>query len=111
MLRDEILMEAESNSSLSQDSLASLTAGDVLIHSTGVHREKPFDAATEAGDRMKKVTIAVKKLREAVSPRQAADAASAGGGTVCVPPALLVNRAPCGGGVTHGTLRSAAPGA
>ncbi|NXA21969.1 TALD3 protein, partial [Ibidorhyncha struthersii] len=102
-------MEAESNSSLSQDSLGSLTAGDVLIHSTGVHREKPVDAATGAGDRMKKVTIAVKKLREAVSPHQTADAASAEDGTGCVPPASLVNRAPCGGG-TQGTPRSAAPG-
>ncbi|XP_075609413.1 protein TALPID3 isoform X2 [Balearica regulorum gibbericeps] len=99
-------METESTSSLSQDSLASLTAGDVLIHSTGVHRKKPIDAVTGAGVRMKKVTIAVKKLREVVSPCQAA---VAGDGTPRVPPALLANRAPCGG-VTHGTPRSAAPG-
>ncbi|KAM6392969.1 protein TALPID3 isoform 2-T2 [Pluvialis apricaria] len=102
-------MEAESNSSLSQDSLASLTAGDVLIHSTGVHREKPIDAVARAGDRMKKVTIAVTKIREAASARRAAEAASAGGGTGCAPPALIANRAPCGGG-THCTPRSAAPG-
>ncbi|KAF1572224.1 UNVERIFIED_CONTAM: TALPID3 protein, partial [Eudyptes pachyrhynchus] len=101
-------MEAESTSSLSQDSLASLTAGDVLIRSTGVHREKPVDAVTGAGGRVKKVTIAVKKLREVVSPCQAAGAASPADGTPCLPPALLANAAPCGG-ATHGTPRSAAP--
>ncbi|KAM9290079.1 LOW QUALITY PROTEIN: protein TALPID3 [Cariama cristata] len=102
-------MEAESNSSLSQDSLTSLTAGDVLIHSTGVHREKPIDAVTGAGGRMKKVTIAVKKLREVVSPCQAADATLAEDGTPRIPPAFLANRAPCRG-VTHSTPRSVAPG-
>ncbi|KAF1606404.1 TALPID3 protein, partial [Eudyptes chrysolophus] len=101
-------MEAESTSSLSQDSLASLTAGDVLIRSTGVHREKPVDAVTGAGGRVKKVTIAVKKLREVVSPGQAAGAASPADGTPCLPPALSANGAPCGG-ATHGTPRSAAP--
>ncbi|KAF1419622.1 TALPID3 protein, partial [Spheniscus mendiculus] len=101
-------MEAESTSSLSQDSLASLTAGDVLIRSTGVHREKPVDAVTGAGGRVKKVTIAVKKLREVVSPCQAAGAASPGDGTPCLPPALLANGAPSGG-ATHGPPRSAAP--
>uniref|UniRef100_A0A8C0FMF4 KIAA0586 n=1 Tax=Bubo bubo TaxID=30461 RepID=A0A8C0FMF4_BUBBB len=78
-------MEAESKSSLSQDSLASLTAGDVLIHSTGVRRDvegnpQLIEAVTGAGGRMKKVAIAVKKLREVVSPCQAADAALAGAG-------------------------------
>ncbi|KAF1559920.1 TALPID3 protein, partial [Eudyptes schlegeli] len=101
-------MEAESTSSLSQDSLASLTAGDVLIRSTGVHREKPVDAVTGPGGRVKKVTIAVKKLREVVSPGQAAGAASPADGTPCLPPALSANAAPCGG-ATHGTPRSAAP--
>ncbi|NXT48032.1 TALD3 protein, partial [Pluvianellus socialis] len=101
-------MEAESDSSLSQDSLASLTAGDVLILSTGVRREKPVEAVTGPGDRKKKVTIAVKKLGEAVSPCQAAGAAVAGDGTRCVPPALA-NAAPCRP-VTHGTPRGAAPG-
>ncbi|NXK13075.1 TALD3 protein, partial [Herpetotheres cachinnans] len=101
-------MEAESNSSFSQDSLASLTAGDVLIHSTGVHREKPIDAVTGAGGRMKKVTIAVKKLREVVSSRQAAGAALAEGGAAGVPAGLSANRAPCGA-VTRATPRSAAP--
>ncbi|XP_075359949.1 protein TALPID3 isoform X8 [Mycteria americana] len=100
-------MEAESKSSLSQDSLASLTAGDVLIHSTGVHREKPIEAVAGAGGRMKQVTIAVKKLRGAASPWQAADAAE--DGTACVPPALLANRAPWGE-VTPSTPRRAAPG-
>ncbi|XP_072722247.1 protein TALPID3 isoform X1 [Ciconia boyciana] len=100
-------MEAESKSSLSQDSLASLTAGDVLIHSTGVHREKPIEAVAGAGGRMKQVTIAVKKLRGVASPCQAADAAE--DGTACVPPALLANRAPWGE-VTPDTPRSAVPG-
>ncbi|NXO58246.1 TALD3 protein, partial [Aramus guarauna] len=99
-------MGTESTATLSQDSLASLTAGDVLIHSTGVRREKPVGAVTGAGVRMKKVTIAVKKLRDVVSPRRAA---AAGGGTPRVPPALLANGAPCGG-ATRGTPRSAAPG-
>uniref|UniRef100_A0A663EQ75 KIAA0586 n=1 Tax=Aquila chrysaetos chrysaetos TaxID=223781 RepID=A0A663EQ75_AQUCH len=104
-------MEAGSNSSLSQDSLASLTAGDVLIRSTGVHREKqPIDAVRGAGGRTKKVAIAVEKLREVVSPCRAADAAWAGDGTPCLPPALFTNRAPCGT-VTPGPPRSAAPGA
>ncbi|NXJ52913.1 TALD3 protein, partial [Spizaetus tyrannus] len=103
-------MEAGSNSSLSQDSLASLTAGDVLIRSTGVHREKkPIDAVRGAGGRTKKVAIAVEKLREVVSPCRAADAAWAGDGTPCLPPALFANRAPCGT-VTPGPPRSAAPG-
>ncbi|XP_074885659.1 protein TALPID3 isoform X5 [Buteo buteo] len=106
-LREEILMEAGSNSSLSQDSLASLTAGDVLIRSTGVHREKkPVEAVRGAGGRTKKVTIAVEKLREVVSPCRAA---WAGDGTPCLPPALLANRAPCGT-VTPGPPRSVAPG-
>ncbi|NXG70250.1 TALD3 protein, partial [Baryphthengus martii] len=102
-------MEAESNSSVSQDSLASLTAGDVLIHSTGVHREKPIEAVSGAGGCGKKVTIAVKKLREVTSSCQAADVASPGDGTACVPPAFSANRARCGAG-TPSTSRSAAPG-
>ncbi|KAM6068212.1 protein TALPID3 isoform 2-T2 [Theristicus caerulescens] len=95
-------MEAESSSSLSQDSLASLTAGDVLVRSTGVHREKPMESATGAGGRTKKVTIAVKKLREV-----GADGALPEEGTPCLPPALLANRAPCGAaarGVAPGVL-------
>ncbi|KAM6335889.1 protein TALPID3 isoform 2-T2 [Podargus strigoides] len=94
-------METESNSGLSQDSLVSFTAGDVLVHSTGVHREKPIEAVTGAGGRRKKVTIAVKKLREVVSPCQAADAPLAGEGAPSVPPALSANGAPSSG-VTHG---------
>ncbi|NXL32640.1 TALD3 protein, partial [Glaucidium brasilianum] len=104
-------MEAESNSSLSRDSLVSLTAGDVLIHSTGVRRDNSqhIEGVTGAGGRMKKVAIAVKKLGEGVSPCQAADAALAGAGAPCVPPALVANRAPCGG-APHGPPRGAAPG-
>uniref|UniRef100_A0A8D0EHE1 KIAA0586 n=1 Tax=Strix occidentalis caurina TaxID=311401 RepID=A0A8D0EHE1_STROC len=106
-------MEAESKSSLSQDSLASLTAGDVLIHSTGVRRDvegspQLIEAVTGAGGRMKKVAIAVKKLREVVSPCQAADAALAGAGAPCVPPALVANGAPCGG-APHGPPRGTPP--
>ncbi|XP_074960324.1 protein TALPID3 isoform X1 [Phalacrocorax aristotelis] len=97
-------MEAESSSSLSPDSLASLTAGDVLIHSTGVRRERPTEAV--AGGRMKKVTVAVKKLQEAVSPCQAAEAE---GRTPCASPAVLASRAPRGA-ATHGPPRSAASG-
>ncbi|XP_026705745.1 protein TALPID3 isoform X2 [Athene cunicularia] len=104
-------MEAESNSSLSRDSLVSLTAGDVLIHSTGVRRDSSqlIEGVTGAGGRMKKVAIAVKKLREGVSPCQAADAALAGAGAPCVPPASVANRAPCRG-APHGPPRGAAPG-
>uniref|UniRef100_A0A663LVT8 KIAA0586 n=1 Tax=Athene cunicularia TaxID=194338 RepID=A0A663LVT8_ATHCN len=103
-------MEAESNSSLSRDSLVSLTAGDVLIHSTGVRRDSSqlIEGVTGAGGRMKKVAIAVKKLREGVSPCQAADAALAGAGAPCVPPASVANRAPCRG-APHGPPRGAAP--
>ncbi|NXP82192.1 TALD3 protein, partial [Ramphastos sulfuratus] len=90
-------MELESNSSLSQDSTASLTAGDVLIHSTGVHREKPIETVAAAGSRMKKVKITVKKLRDVVSPCQAADAASTGKGTPCIPPSFSATRTPCRG--------------
>ncbi|XP_068005077.1 protein TALPID3 isoform X2 [Melanerpes formicivorus] len=103
-LRDAIHMEEESNSSLSQDSVASLTAGDVLIRSTAVHREKPFEAVTAAGGPVKKVTVAV-KLRDVVSPCQTAGAASTGERTSCVPPALSATRAPVRG-VTPDNPRS-----
>ncbi|XP_071601366.1 protein TALPID3 isoform X2 [Heliangelus exortis] len=106
-------MEAGSSSSLSQDSLASLTAGDVLIHSTGVQREKPIEAVTRAGGRPKKVTIAVKKLREAVSPGPAAEVALSGDGAPSsVSPASVASWVRFDGvtQVTHGTSRSAAPG-
>ncbi|XP_063189731.1 protein TALPID3 isoform X1 [Chroicocephalus ridibundus] len=105
-------MEVESNFSLSQDSLSSLTAEDVLVHSTSVHREKPIGPAAGAGDRVKKVTIAVKKVCEAAFPCRGADAVLAGGETRCVPSALTANEAPCGGVTTRtsGTPGSAAPG-
>ncbi|XP_032865648.2 protein TALPID3 isoform X2 [Tyto alba] len=107
-------MEAETDSSLSRDSLASLTAGDVLIRSTGVRRDtggnpQLLEAVAGAGGRGKKVTIAVKKLREGVSPRRAAEAAFSGDGAPCVPPAVLASGAPCGG-EPHGTPRGVAPG-
>ncbi|KAM6360600.1 protein TALPID3 isoform 3-T3 [Alca torda] len=105
-------MEVESNSNLSQDSLSSLTAEDVLVQSTSVHREKPTGAAAGAGDRMKNVTITVKKLCEAAFPCQGADAVLAGGGTRCIPSVLTANKAPFGGVTsgTSGTPGSAAPG-
>ncbi|NXN39119.1 TALD3 protein, partial [Rhinoptilus africanus] len=102
-------MEVESSSSLSQDSLCSLTAEGVLVHSTGVHREKPIDAEAGAGDRMRKATIAVKNLCEAAFPCQGAGAVLAGGGTRCVPSAFTANEAP-EEGATTGTPGSAAPG-
>ncbi|KAM9381464.1 protein TALPID3 [Phaethornis superciliosus] len=106
-------MEAGSSSSLSQDSLASLTAGDVLIHSTGVQREEPIEAVTRGGGRPKKVTIAVKKLREAVSPCQAAEVALGGDGAASsVSPASGANWVRFDGvtQVTHGPPCSVAPG-
>ncbi|KAM6274036.1 protein TALPID3 [Porphyrio hochstetteri] len=96
-------MDTESSSSLSQDSLVSLTAGDVLIRSTGVRREKPVGAVTGTGARAKKVTVAVTKLREAVSP---SPAAGTGGGTSRDPSASRAGD----GGTARGTPRSAAPG-
>uniref|UniRef100_A0A8C6IQI9 Uncharacterized protein n=1 Tax=Melopsittacus undulatus TaxID=13146 RepID=A0A8C6IQI9_MELUD len=95
-LRDEILMDTESSSSLSPDSLASLTAGQVLIHSTGVQREKPAEAPTAAGGRVRKVTVAVRKLCEAVAPCQATGAALPARGPPCAPASVSAGRAPRG---------------
>ncbi|XP_069712844.1 protein TALPID3 isoform X4 [Phaenicophaeus curvirostris] len=100
-------MEGKSSSSSSQDSLASLTAGDVLICSTGVHRERSVETVTGAGGSKKKVTIAVKKLHEAASPNQAAPAALAGDKAPCVTPAVLVSSQ----GAPPGSSCSVAPGA
>ncbi|XP_061854074.1 protein TALPID3 isoform X3 [Colius striatus] len=95
-------MDAGSDSSLSQDSAAGLTAGDVLVRSTGVHREKPIDAAAGAGGRVKKVTIAVEKLGEAVCPPAGVCAAR----RPAAPPA---HRAAFGA-AARGTPRPSAPG-
>ncbi|XP_050192190.1 protein TALPID3 isoform X2 [Myiozetetes cayanensis] len=81
-------MEAQSGSSSSRDSLGSLTAGEVLIRSTGLRGEKPPGRA---------VTVAVQKLREGLCPCPGPGAGSAAHGA---PPA------PCGAG----TPRSTAPG-
>ncbi|XP_030338931.1 protein TALPID3 isoform X3 [Strigops habroptila] len=89
-------MDTESSSSLSPDSLTSLTAGDVLIHSTGVHRETPAEAAAAAGGCVRKVTVAVKKLCEALPPCQAAAAAVPDRGPPCAPAAVPASRAPRG---------------
>uniref|UniRef100_A0A8C4VMG1 KIAA0586 n=1 Tax=Gopherus evgoodei TaxID=1825980 RepID=A0A8C4VMG1_9SAUR len=87
-------MEVESNSSVSQDSMASFTAGDVLIRSTSLHtKEKPTGAWTAATDcTRKKVKISVKKLREVASPYQADDAALIRDKTSYIPPALSANK-------------------
>lgn len=85
-------MDGESDSSVSQGSSGSLTAGDVLVRSTSVHREQPLGA----GGRPKAVTVAVKKLRGASSADPAARAALGRGGTAAAAPASLPGRAPCG---------------
>ncbi|XP_005295595.2 protein TALPID3 isoform X3 [Chrysemys picta bellii] len=87
-------MEVESNSSVSQDSMASFTAGDVLIRSTSLHtKEKPTGTWTAAADcSRKKVKISVKKLREVASPYQADDAALNKNKTSYIPPALSANK-------------------
>ncbi|XP_061199606.1 protein TALPID3 isoform X2 [Neopsephotus bourkii] len=89
-------MDTEGSSSLSPDSLGSLTAGDVLIHSTGVQREKLAEAATAAGGRVRKVTVAVRKLCEVVPPCQATGAALRDRGPPCAPASVSACRAPRG---------------
>ncbi|XP_017687226.1 PREDICTED: protein TALPID3 [Lepidothrix coronata] len=84
-------MEAQSGSSSSRDSLVSLTAGDVLIRSTGPRGEKPPGRA---------VRLAVQKLREGLCPCPAPGAGSAAHGA---PPAP-------GRAGTPRTPRSATPG-
>ncbi|XP_064515581.1 protein TALPID3 isoform X6 [Pseudopipra pipra] len=84
-------MEAQSGSSSSRDSPVSLTAGDVLIRSTGPRGEKPPGRA---------VRLAVQKLREGLCPCPVPGAGSAAHG---VPPAP-------GRAGTPRTPRSAAPG-
>ncbi|KAM7164753.1 protein TALPID3 isoform 2-T5 [Macrochelys suwanniensis] len=87
-------MEVESNSSVSQDSMASFTASDVLIRSTSLHtQEKPTGTWTAVTDcSRKKVKISVKKLREVASPYQADDAALIKDKTSYIPPALSANK-------------------
>ncbi|XP_067410975.1 protein TALPID3 isoform X2 [Emydura macquarii macquarii] len=86
-------MEAESSSSVSQDSVV-FTASDVLIRSTSLHaKEKPIGARTaDTGCSKKKVKISVKKLREVASPYQADDAALIKDETSYIPPALSANK-------------------
>ncbi|XP_027572939.2 protein TALPID3 isoform X1 [Pipra filicauda] len=84
-------MEAQSGSSSSRDSLVSLTAGDVLIRSTGPRGEKPPGRA---------VRLAVQKLREGLCPCPVPGAGSAAHGA---PPAP-------GRAGTPRTPRSATPG-
>lgn len=97
-------MEAESGSSTSQDSLASLTAGDVLVRSTGVRGVK---GAAGAGGR-NSAAVSVTKLREALPSRQAAGVALSRGETPCEPP--VPSSGASSGRVTGVTACSAAPG-
>lgn len=97
-------MEAESGSSTSQDSLASLTAGDVLVRSTGVRGVK---GAAGAGGR-NSAAVSVTKLREALPSRQAAGVALSRGETPCEPP--VPSSGASSGRVTEVTACSAAPG-
>ncbi|XP_061318408.1 protein TALPID3 isoform X3 [Pezoporus flaviventris] len=89
-------MDTGSSSSLSPDSLGSLTADDVLIHSTGVQREKAAEAATAAGGRVRKVTVAVRKRCEVVAPCQDTGAALSDRGPPCAPTSVSACRAPRG---------------
>ncbi|NWX86736.1 TALD3 protein, partial [Nothoprocta pentlandii] len=98
------LME-EDDSSISQDSLASFTAGDVLIHSTSLHKQQHLEGP--AG--VQKVKISVKKLREVVPPCQASDAALARDEASQIPPALPANRA-LSGSLIEPSPCSTAPG-
>uniref|UniRef100_A0A669QK32 KIAA0586 n=1 Tax=Phasianus colchicus TaxID=9054 RepID=A0A669QK32_PHACC len=98
-------MAAESSSSTSQDSLGSLTAGDVLVRSTGVHGVK----GSGGGGCGNGVAVCVTKLREAVPSRQTSGVALGRGETPSVPPAVSSNRASsCR--VADVTPCSAAPG-
>ncbi|XP_062433419.1 protein TALPID3 isoform X2 [Rhea pennata] len=100
-------MEVEGDSSISQDSLASFTAGDVLIHSTSLHKKQPFETPTGAG--IKKVKISVKKLREVVPPCLPSEAALTRDETSCISPALPANRT-LSGSLTEASPCSTAPG-
>ncbi|NXA50622.1 TALD3 protein, partial [Nothocercus julius] len=99
----------EGDSSISQDSLASFTAGDVLIHSTSLHKKQHAESVAGAGGCVQKVKISVKKLREVVSPCQASDAALAREETSHVPPALPANRT-LSGSLTEVSPCGTAPG-
>ncbi|XP_053104548.1 protein TALPID3 isoform X2 [Hemicordylus capensis] len=94
----------EESSGLSEDSLASLTAGDVLIHSTSVHmKEKPLPTRTAvAGDSRpaactkKRIRISLKKLREVPPPCRPECSMLIDDEAAYIPPALLTNKpAPC----------------
>ncbi|XP_010710383.1 protein TALPID3 isoform X2 [Meleagris gallopavo] len=98
-------MAAESSSSTSRDSLGSLTAGDVLVRSTGAHGLKG-SGGSGCGNG---VALCVTKLREAFPSRQTSGVALGRGETPCVSPAVSSNRASsCR--VVDVTPCSAAPG-
>ncbi|XP_015278858.1 PREDICTED: protein TALPID3 [Gekko japonicus] len=66
-------MEAEANSGSSDDSLVSLTAGDVLIRSTSFHMKPTSVPSRSAGGKpaapiRERIRISVKKLREVPPP-------------------------------------------
>uniref|UniRef100_A0A8C8RAG5 KIAA0586 n=1 Tax=Pelusios castaneus TaxID=367368 RepID=A0A8C8RAG5_9SAUR len=87
-------MESESNSGVSQDSVASFTASDVLIRSTSLHRkEKPLASRiADIGCSKKRVKISIKKLREVASPYQSDDATLSQDEISYIPPALSANK-------------------
>ncbi|KAM8807991.1 protein TALPID3 [Eudromia elegans] len=99
----------ESDSSISQDSLASFTAGDVLIQSTSLHKKQHIESPVGAGNCVQKVKISVKKLREVVPPHSLSDAALPTDETTCVPPALPANRT-LSGSLTEVSPCNTAPG-
>ncbi|NXJ16260.1 TALD3 protein, partial [Odontophorus gujanensis] len=94
-------METESSSN--QDSLSSLTAGDVLVRSTSVRAVK----AAGGGGRGSAVAVSVTKLCEAVPLRQAA---LGRGEAPCLLPPGLSSRGNSCGRATDVATRSAASG-
>uniref|UniRef100_A0ACB8G685 Uncharacterized protein n=1 Tax=Sphaerodactylus townsendi TaxID=933632 RepID=A0ACB8G685_9SAUR len=109
-------MEAEENSDLSEESLASLTAGDVLIRSTSFHmKQTPLPCRTSEGADGKpaacvqeRIRISVKKLREVSPPCHPEDSTLTD--DYYIPPALPANK-PESQKPTAAVSRSTAAGA
>ncbi|KAL8168748.1 UNVERIFIED_CONTAM: hypothetical protein K2H54_015425, partial [Gekko kuhli] len=88
-------MEAEANSGSSDDSLVSLTAGDVLIRSTSFHMKQTPLPSRSAGGKpaapiRERIRISVKKLREVPPPCHPEDSGLMD--EEYIPPALPANR-------------------